>query len=276
MNVPDALNGSNTNAMSFGLPLHGHRQLDKPEMSLKRQLEAALRPVLALGADEPQSVLPTGDLHLLVTPESALRTLQQCTPGATGPINSIFAGTIFSGDKQRLKLFAILTLIGRPDAIYEFMDLGISDENLPLEPSLSEDYATESTIFRSQTPPSCFDLSQAGLNWHEAADFNHVQWRVLAPGFEPLDRDSTPRSFHPNTILPFVWDGPAEPIVKKGGTSKVYQVQILPGHHAFNDFKVCRGFPNTELGADRYPGPQQALCSETAQLGRRRCLQSRG
>ncbi|KAF6803206.1 protein kinase domain-containing protein, partial [Colletotrichum musicola] len=206
-------------------------------MSLKRQLEAALRPALPLGADEPRSVLSTGDLHRLVTPDSALRTLQQCIPSTPDEVHSIYAETLFSGDKQRFKLFTILTLIDRPDAIYDFIDLKISDENLPLEPPSCTDSTPESTIFRSRTPPSCFDLSQAGLNWCEAAAFNDAQWKVLAPAFELLDGDSTPRCFHPNTILPFVWNGPAEPVTKTGGTSRVYQVQILPGHHAFDEFK---------------------------------------
>ncbi|KAF6793461.1 protein kinase domain-containing protein [Colletotrichum sojae] len=234
---PDAYHESNTNSPPFGPPQHGHGQVDSQEMSLKRQLEAALRPALPLGADEPRSVLSTRDLHRLVTPDSALRTLQQCIPSTPDGVHSIYAGSIFSGDQQYVKVFATLALIDRSDAIYEFMNLGISDEKLPLEPSICTDSAPESTIFHSPTSSSCFDLSQAVFNWCEAAAFNDAQWKVLAPAFELLDGDSTPRCFHPNTILPFVWNGPAEPVTKTGGTSKVYQVQILPGHHAFNEFK---------------------------------------
>ncbi|KAL0941503.1 protein kinase domain-containing protein [Colletotrichum truncatum] len=203
------------------------------EMPLKDLLMAAMCPAIPLGADEPPFFLPIDQLHRLVTPDSALRTLQKCMPGTPDSIRNIFASAIFSESREFRKIFAILVLIDRPDAIIKFMELSISDNNLPLEPTTNS-LGEQTTIVKSKTTPSCFDLSLAGLNWYDISAFEDVQWKLLAPTFDQLNVDGAPYRFHPKTILPFVWDDDAEPITQAGGHSLVYQVQIHPGHHTFN------------------------------------------
>ncbi|KAK1843865.1 protein kinase domain-containing protein [Colletotrichum chrysophilum] len=196
---------------------------------LKAQLEAAMCTTLPLGAADPaRSFLPNDELHRLVTPASALRTLRECAPGFTEEIRSIFAETIFTKSPQVVKSFAILVLIGRADAIFKFMDLSISDGDLPLGPT-----AESSTVVGSLSAPKCFDLKLAGLNHDDVVAFEEMQWRVCVPVIEELGVEGEPSRFHQKTILPFIWDGPVAPVIQQGGHSRVYQVRIHPAHHRF-------------------------------------------
>ncbi|KAH0420926.1 hypothetical protein CcaCcLH18_13724 [Colletotrichum camelliae] len=233
MNIAIANNGSNTEA-SWGPPPppHVHGSGDDGTPPLKAQLEAAMCTTLPLGAaaaaDPARCFLPNDELHRLVTPASALRTLRECAPGPDS-IRSIFAETIFTGSPQMVKTFAILVLIGRGDAVSAFMKNSISDDDLPLEPT-----ADGSTVVGSLSAPKYFDLALAGLGWDEVVAFEGMQWRVCVPVMDELGADGEPRLFHPKTILPFVWDGPVAPVIQQGGHSRVYQVRIHPAHHHFD------------------------------------------
>ncbi|KAJ0308603.1 hypothetical protein Brms1b_009422 [Colletotrichum noveboracense] len=227
MNIAIANNGSNIEA-SWGHPPHVHSSGDDrtPPPPLKAQLEAAMCTTLPLGAGDPaRSFLPNDELHRLVTPASALRTLREGAPGFTEEIRSIFAQTIFKKSPALIKTFAILVLIGRADAIFKFMDNAISDGDLPLE------LTTEgSTVVRSLSAPKYFDLELAGLNYDDVVAFEEMQWRVCVPVMDELGAEGEPRLFHSKTILPFVWDGPVAPVIQQGGHSRVYQVRIHPAH----------------------------------------------
>lgn len=225
MNTAIANNGSNTEA-SWGHPPHAHGSGDDGTPPLRDQLEAAMCTTLPLGAADPaRSFLPNDELHRLVTPASALRTLREGAPGFTEEIRSIFANAVFTGSPQTVKTFAILVLIGRADAIFKFMDLSISDGDLPLGPT-----AEGSTVIGSLSAPKCFDLALAGLGWDEIVAFEEMQWRVCVPVMEALDAEGEPSRFHQKTILPFVWDGPVAPVIQQGGHSRVYQVRVHPAH----------------------------------------------
>ncbi|KAF3800253.1 hypothetical protein GCG54_00003782 [Colletotrichum gloeosporioides] len=196
MNIAITNNGSNTEA-SWGPPPHVYDD-GSPSLPLKAQLEAAMCTTLPLGAADPaRSFLPNDELHRLVTPASALRTLRECAPGFTEEIRSIFAETIFKKSPALIKNFAILVLIGRADAIFKFMDNSISDGDLPLEPT-----AEGSTVVGSLSASKCFDLALAGLGWDEVVAFEEMQWRVCVPVMEELGAEGEPRLFHQKTILP--------------------------------------------------------------------------
>ncbi|KAI8296733.1 hypothetical protein K4K56_000003 [Colletotrichum sp. SAR 10_98] len=225
MNIATANHGSNTEA-SWGHPPHAHGSGDDGTPPLRDQLEAAMCTTLPLGAADPaRRFLPSDELHRLVTPASALRTLRECAPGFTEEIRSIFANTVFTGSPQTVKIFAILVLIDRADAIFKFMDLSISDGDLPLGPT-----AEGSTVVGSLSAPKCFDLKLAGLNYDDVVAFEEMQWRVCVPVIEELGAEGEPSRFHQKTILPFIWDGPVAPVIQQGGHSRVYQVRIHPAH----------------------------------------------
>ncbi|KAJ0367630.1 hypothetical protein COL26b_011233 [Colletotrichum chrysophilum] len=239
MNIAIVNHESNTEA-SWGPPPHAHGSGDDgtPPPPLKAQLEAAMCTTLPLGAADPaRSFLPNDELHRLVTPASALRTLRECAPGFTEEIRSIFAETIFTKSPQVVKSFAILVLIGRADAIFKFMDLSISDGDLPLGPT-----AESSTVVGSLSAPKCFDLKLAGLNHDDVVAFEEMQWRVCVPVIEELGVEGEPSRFHQKTILPFIWDGPVAPVIQQGGHSRVYQVRIHPAHHRFGASEVSQAF----------------------------------
>ncbi|KAF0331159.1 hypothetical protein GQ607_001467 [Colletotrichum asianum] len=228
MNIAIANHGSNTEA-SWGPPPHAHGSGDDETPPLRDQLEAAMCTTLPLGAADPaRSFLPDDELHRLVTPASALRTLRECAPGHPEEIRSIFAQTIFKKSPALIKNFAILVLIGRADAIFKFMDLSISDGDLPLEPTVEG-----GTLVRSQSTNKVFDLALAGLGCDEVVAFEEMQWRVCVPVMDELGAEDKPRQLHPKTILPFIWDGPVAPMIQQGGYSRVYQVNIHPAHHHF-------------------------------------------
>ncbi|KAI8303592.1 hypothetical protein K4K61_006922 [Colletotrichum sp. SAR11_59] len=228
MNIAIANHGSNTEA-SWGPPPHAHGSGDDETPPLRDQLEAAMCTTLPLGAADPaRSFLPDDELHRLVTPASALRTLRECAPGHPEEIRSIFAQTIFNKSPALIKNFAILVLIGRADAIFKFMDNSISDGDLPLEPTVEG-----GTLVRSQSTNKVFDLALAGLGCDEVVAFEEMQWRVCVPVMDELGAEDKPRQLHPKTILPFIWDGPVAPMIQQGGYSRVYQVNIHPAHHHF-------------------------------------------
>ncbi|KAJ0331009.1 hypothetical protein COL922a_012091 [Colletotrichum nupharicola] len=220
MNIAIANNGSNIEA-SWGHPPHVHSSGDDrtPPPPLKAQLEAAMCTTLPLGAGDPaRSFLPNDELHRLVTPASALRTLREGAPGFTEEIRSIFAQTIFKKSPALIKIFAILVLIGRADAIFKFMDNSISDGDLPLELT-----AEGSTVVGSLSAPKYLDLKLAGLNYDDVVAFEETQWRVCVPVMDELGAEGEPPLFHSKTIMPFIWDGPVAPVIQQGGHSKVYQ-----------------------------------------------------
>ncbi|KAF9878688.1 hypothetical protein CkaCkLH20_03588 [Colletotrichum karsti] len=221
-------NDSNTGL--FGTSQHH----DGGGVGLKRQLEAAMCPTLPLGADDDESreFLPDGELHRLVNPDSALRTLRECMPGTPAWVPSVYAYSIFSGSPKLIKVFAILVLIGKPGAIVGFMRNSISDNDLPLEPTRASS-AEETTVRHSKKTRLCCDLALAGLGRDDVVAFEETQWKVLVPSLEELGATSAPSQFHPKTILPFVWDEDAEPATHTGGHSHVYQVQVHPGYHTF-------------------------------------------
>ncbi|KAI8246026.1 hypothetical protein K4K53_002623 [Colletotrichum sp. SAR 10_77] len=242
MNIATANHGSNTEA-SWGHPPHVHGSCDDGTPPLRDQLEAAMCTTLPLGAADPaRSFLPDDELHRLVTPASALRTLREDAPGFTEEIRSIFANTVFTGSPQTVKTFAILVLIGRPDAIFKFMDNSISDGDLPLEPTVEG-----GTLVRSQSTTKVFDLALAGLGWDEVVAFEEMQWRVCVPVMDELGAEGKPRQLHPKTILPFIWDGPVAPVIQQGGHSRVYQVRIHPAHHRFGSLENHTPFAVKQL-----------------------------
>ncbi|KXH47320.1 protein kinase [Colletotrichum nymphaeae SA-01] len=213
-------------------------QPDTMEMTkpLKQALEGAICRSFSLNGDSSKEFLPEPEINRLLSEESILGALRASCPGPDF-MRSIYASTIIR-EKKYTKIFAILVLIGRVDAITAFRQNHLDDAQLPLvfAPTSGEE---TSTLVRSTTARSSFDLSLMGLSHYESILLEETQWKFLAPVFARADLDSETRNFPASTILPFVMpDSPhgiQEPRNDCSKNSRIYQAHLHDGHH---DFRV--------------------------------------
>ncbi|KAK0614519.1 kinase-like domain-containing protein [Immersiella caudata] len=132
------------------------------------------------------------------------------------------------------KILAILILIDRPSRIYDFVEEGICDADLPLEkfsPPGKPSHRWELRRKDSKAALKCFNKKR---NWRQSTlrKFEATQWTVLAPYLGQDSRKVALRFKLPDSaILPFTtW----KQMSSSGGFSKVFEAEIHPDHHAFN------------------------------------------
>ncbi|KAK1475458.1 protein kinase [Colletotrichum abscissum] len=212
-------------------------QPDTMEMTkpLKQALEGAMRRSFSLDGDSSKEFLPEPDINRILSEKSILGALRASCPGADF-MRRMYASAIVK-EKKYTKIFAILVLIGRADAIAAFRQNHLDDSQLPLAFASTSGEET-STLVRSTVARSSFDLSLMGLSYYESILLEETQWKFLAPVFARADLDSETRNFPASTILPFVMpDSPHGIQGPRNGCSKnsrIYQAHLHDGHHDFS------------------------------------------
>lgn len=135
--------------------------------------------------------------------------------------------------KTYSKVLAILILLDRPARIKPFIDAGVCDQDLPLIRSSADDPLETSTLRKADNtivPLECFD----GWSDNSTAEFEELQWKLLAPRFAEAQRKHVPHyDFHPKTILPFRFF--RKESIRPGGFGQVRKVEIHSSHRDFSN-----------------------------------------
>lgn len=118
--------------------------------------------------------------------------------------------------KEATKVFAILVLIGEPDAIRDLLEEGLTDKYLPLHP----DDAGVTLIADGGKRFSSF----AKLGEQRISDFVEKQWIVLAP---ILDDSGKHTELDYRCALPFVYSDP----VGYTKSSAIHKSKLHPAHY---------------------------------------------
>lgn len=137
------------------------------------------------------------------------------------------------------KILAILTLIGLPHRIQSFVDLGVCDQDLPLQFTRSKERACRGWTLRrnldSEIPSAV--LLEPEWTRHKIAKFEERQWSMLAPSFShQTGKAVTILDFADNVILPFIF---FKSFAQNTGSScDLFKVQIHPDHHGSHKYEV--------------------------------------
>ncbi|KAG4432451.1 hypothetical protein IFR05_012066 [Cadophora sp. M221] len=140
------------------------------------------------------------------------------------------------------KIFVILVLIDKTPAIVKFLEMELSDRNLPLQlvdtpkkPGLKE-------LRLSRDPERRLKCFSRSWNQHHIRDFSNYQWTTISPFFAKGGHKKV--SHYPlqdNAILPFIsascesGRSKGRTVEFEGGFSRVIKVDIHPDHHNFDD-----------------------------------------
>lgn len=138
----------------------------------------------------------------------------------------------------RRRIFAVLAMMKRSDAIVGALEEGIYDDDFPFTFHLK---GTNYTVYQRERPHKTSKVVKFLADW-ELADqemFMNYQWQMKAPYFE-LSWKPGDRVYHyrlePQDVVPFVeetvknnsLDGS---IIYSGGTSTVHKVKIHKAHY---------------------------------------------
>jgi hypothetical protein len=172
--------------------------------------------------------IPIDEVNRIIRPENIKAELPPTLDFEDPRDREEMASSIFSHAK---KIFAILVLIGCQSSTREFLDCGITDEDLPL----------------SRTSPSIIGHESPSFNWaqiqtrsglpveflrtwdrHDVEEFCRLQWLFLSPVFN-LGEGIRHYDLEDNCVLPFIEDQ-ERTNTKSGGFSDVWNIRIHPAH----------------------------------------------
>ncbi|KAI0530252.1 kinase-like domain-containing protein [Xylaria digitata] len=200
--------------------------------------------------------IPDGVLEEIMDDESVYSALI-----ALGWSGLIDAPTAYEQVRHSsLKIFAILVLTRSPDVIFQFIDIGINDSDLPYLPDTEDSRAEQGKWSRLKDLWSEPDLDLL---------FFKNQWSVLAPRFvRGVDASYNFTHHHILPFLPMNEEGSSSAVderVKAGAFSEVRKVKIHPSHHDFGH--IITGDSTDIFALKRlYTHEQQSFESELSAL----------
>lgn len=181
-----------------------------------------------------------------------LGALQDCEMNHDTVIDHIFDKTTHSGHAtRRLKIFVILALMNKSNAIVDFIKQDIYDVHLPFEERRLSN--GQSQLFRNpqikwECPQEPIVLPD-GWTQDDVENFETKQYQVCVPFFNLSTDDPNSKVSHYNlrkqSILPFIEDDEANPGI--GGFGEVWRVRLHHAHHNLSKHLV-RFLSAGELG----------------------------
>jgi hypothetical protein len=209
-------------------------------------LQDQLMALVCKTSDKRPGFIPRGFLEQILTPKTVLDALRERSrirqrPSVTEDnlqqyVSKICPGNSINDAQPRFyKIFAILILIDREDDIFDFLEMGPCDADLPLKvvPVLGSAFGD---LRRSNEPD--FKLPSF-KNWRSNAleHFDQRQWSVVSP-FLAKSKTGQVRFYQLDAkdILP--WTAKDKDQRRKGGYSEVQKVRIHKNHHNFEDLDV--------------------------------------
>ncbi|KAK4229594.1 kinase-like domain-containing protein [Podospora fimiseda] len=127
------------------------------------------------------------------------------------------------------KILAILLLISLPEAIIDFINEGLSDDDLPFD----VDSSKPGRFLLQPKPKDSETSSRRAIRFMKASQrrsFYEQQWAIVVPVFH-LDESGGIKGylFHEKTILPFI----TEQACFRGAHGEILKVEIHTEHHNF-------------------------------------------
>ncbi|KUJ09273.1 kinase-like protein [Mollisia scopiformis] len=131
-----------------------------------------------------------------------------------------------------LRLFAILTVIGKSDAILDFLEEGLGDDDLPFV-RVDLQFGGSNMSLGSRLRPEI--RMKCILRWTrmEISNFLRDQWWMLAPVFKSPGGRVRHYMLDDFFILPYIQDEQHSGRALSGGYSSVWLVKIHPAHQKF-------------------------------------------
>lgn len=141
-------------------------------------------------------------------------------------------------DTSCRRLFAILLMIEKPSKIWQFVDEGITDADLPF---LKVQAGNKITLVRNRAEGIWINCVSGWRNT-TIVRFGEKQWTILAPVFKRTleDKRIQHHYFEDEVKLPFTWK--RLKTASPGGSCDMYKARIHPSHHNFGDTDVCIAF----------------------------------
>jgi hypothetical protein len=219
----------------MGLPLDPSTAapFDIGSDNLGHELREALRPL----EDQEQLFLPLDELDRIVTRDRVRRELQRLNLIRPDQLDwyadQIWETKSISSSTRttRRRIFAILALLDKVEAISDFIQHDLYDIDLPLTldkgPLRGLSYKRKKGSLRPitfcQTWRPC-----------DRDCFHMYQWQLLAPYFELSTKDKPQVSEYQldkNIILPFIETEEKTASSRRGGFGDVWRVKIHQAHH---------------------------------------------
>lgn len=190
--------------------------------------------------------LPIDSLDRIVT---ECRVREEIAKFSKGPndgldldVQDILGASTSSRQKtSRKKIFAMLALVDKLEAISDFVTEGIYDIHLPFEKGRAQSpsgarIGRPELSRRSGTDVSTRIPIKAFQSWSgaEVTNFERTQWNVHIPIFF-LNTPKEPKVRHyplqESVVLPFIEDDEIKQNSKMGGFADVWRVKFHPSHH---------------------------------------------
>jgi serine/threonine protein kinase len=193
--------------------------------------------------------IPRRPLEQILDEDTVRQALQDSAP-SLGPDDAArCARRICAPDRFReqgasfRKIFTILVLSDMISSSLSFLEFGVDDSNLPMP---------NPKHFKLYSPDDAKEDNEDRLqSWHSLVNrlrpsqrhlFFMLQWSVMAPVFESVDR-VTHFSFSYDCILPFLKQDRDTLDLKSsqaryGGYSEIRQIKIHPDHYNFGEYGV--------------------------------------
>ncbi|KAJ0106947.1 hypothetical protein J7T55_011042 [Diaporthe amygdali] len=200
------------------------------------------------------SIFPTFETpYKKFLPEGTLKTL--FTPGAVKKeLGNHYDETTYDFIRDKAsKVFAVLILTDKPEAILAFKKFEVHDDYLPI--ALKNVHSPEESDWqlcseRDREPSQCDvmlgNLLKYDCEWSSSPycieQFCEQQWQFMAPVFSD---NSGHHRFSSNTILPF-YSPEKRPAAEKASQkpstfSTVYESWVHPDHQAFSNQEHAKG-----------------------------------
>lgn len=195
---------------------------------------------------QQREFVPIDALDRIVTEDRVRDILRNFSKGSSSDpdqdVQQILGTSAIPGKTtSRKKIFAILALIDKLEAIWDFVAEDIYDFHLPFEKQRAQiiDGARKSHFELSRRSDTCASAripirSSQGWSGAAVAGFEKTQWEVHVPIFF-LNTDKEPKVRHyrlqESVILPFIEDDEVEHCSGVGGFGDVWRVKLHPSHH---------------------------------------------
>lgn len=207
--------------------------LDIGSENLGHELREALQQL----EDQEQLFLPNDEFERIITRDRVRRELQRLNLIRPDQLDQ-YADQIWerksislSTFTTRRRIFAILTLLDKVEAILDFIQHDLYDRDLPLTVDKGPLRGLSYKRKKGSLQPITFCQT-----WRpcDRDCFYMYQWQLLAPYFELSTKDN-PQGFEyqldKNIILPFIETEEKTASSRRGGFGDVWRVKIHQAHH---------------------------------------------
>lgn len=217
---------------------------NSPKQNLEDQL---LDQLIEWPKGENRFFIPTDQQSQLVTPGSIIDELRRVEDREDQDSEEELIDAAKKIWSTAPKLFSILVCLGKGKYIYNFLEEGLNDEDLPFVRSLSQADTNRTGAARfnlsSRLSPQKPIKSMANWSRNDITGFGRDQWWMLAPVFK--ESANTPRKVRhyeldDMCVMPFIEDHERTKTIASG-FSTVWPVRVHPAHQLLN-------MPNAKVG----------------------------